>query len=61
MQKSSVLVASMAVLKPPQKRTPQTKPTESNASSEYRVLGRLSFVQNPGTLSDTMLLPSLDF
>jgi hypothetical protein len=38
----------MAVLKPPQKKTPETKPTDSSASSEYLMLGRLSFAQNPG-------------
>jgi hypothetical protein len=39
MQNSSLLVASIAVLKPPQKTTPKTNATDAMASSEYFELG----------------------
>jgi hypothetical protein len=39
MQKSMVLVASMAVLNPPQKMMPEKKPTTRSVSKEYLALG----------------------
>jgi len=44
-QKGTVLVASSAVWKPPQNRMPPMAPATSRASSEKRVLGRLSTAQ----------------
>ncbi len=35
----------MPVLKPPQNKMPEIKPTDSNVSSEYLTLGRLSALQ----------------
>jgi hypothetical protein len=45
MQNSSVLVASSAVWKPPQKTMPAKNPLASSASSEYLALGRLRTFQ----------------
>src|SRR5471032_1344129 len=39
MQNSRVLVASIAVLKPPQNRMPPTNPTSNRPSREYFALG----------------------
>jgi hypothetical protein len=48
MQNSSVLVASIPVLKPPQKKMPEKKPTTSRLSSEYFALGRRIIGQKAG-------------
>ncbi|MDP2369310.1 hypothetical protein, partial [Rhodoferax sp.] len=37
----------MTVLKPPQKKTPDTKPTASKPTSEYLALGFFSAAQRP--------------
>ena len=43
MQKDIVLVASMAVLKPPQKNIPEKKPTVNRLINEYLTLGFFNF------------------
>jgi hypothetical protein len=40
-------VASIPVLKPPQKKMPEKKPTTSRLSKEYFALGRRIIARNP--------------
>src|SRR6266513_3239968 len=46
-QNSSVFVASITVLNPPQKTTPATKPPPRRVSREKRALGRRSTCHRP--------------
>lgn len=59
MQNSIVLVASIPVLNPPQKITPEKKPDVSKASSEYFALGFLSIAHSLIIFAVIKILPLL--